>query len=160
VFGIDLLVRALFEQPIVRGLAAVIAQTSVPAVACLPLIARPWPVVLPLSFAQQRLWFLEQLTPGQATYHVPATVQLRGALDVRGRRPGRPGVVRRHEALRTQFPARDGTPHQLIADAAHVRVPLPVIDLTSIGDAARAAAPSTDMSAGASLTQAVAQAVA
>ncbi|HEX2077204.1 MAG TPA: amino acid adenylation domain-containing protein, partial [Longimicrobium sp.] len=72
---------------------------------------------LPLSFAQQRLWFLEQLGNLGGTYHVPTRLRLRGALDRAALRRALDGIVARHEALRTTFAEVDGTPEQRIAPA-------------------------------------------
>src|SRR4029078_9114911 len=67
---------------------------------------------VPISFAQQRLWFLDQWEPGSSAYVIPAAVRLRGALDVEALRQSVALVVRRHAALRTIFVSGDG---QLIA---------------------------------------------
>jgi len=82
---------------------------------------------LPLSFAQQRLWFLDQLAPGNPFYNIPAAVRLDGALDVEVLHRSLNEIVRRHEVLRTTFPKVDGVPSQVIAAA--LALPLPVIDL-------------------------------
>ncbi|HEX5760250.1 MAG TPA: condensation domain-containing protein, partial [Thermoanaerobaculia bacterium] len=89
----------------------------------------------PLSFAQERIWFLDQLEPGSPFYSVPAAVRLSGALraDLFARSLGE--VVRRHQVLRTTFPTFDGRALQLVAPAAAVAVP--VVDLTALPPAAR-----------------------
>ncbi|MEU9204631.1 condensation domain-containing protein, partial [Streptomyces sp. NPDC048332] len=70
---------------------------------------------LPLSFAQQRLWFLDRLTPGSADYLVPMALRVRGPLNVAALETALSGLVARHEVLRTAFPADDdGTPQQVI----------------------------------------------
>ena len=89
---------------------------------------------LPLSFAQQRLWFLDQLGAGVA-YSVPWVWRLDGSLNVAALESSLNEVVRRHEALRTTFPARDGRPEQVVAP--ELRVPLPVVDLRCVEDASR-----------------------
>ncbi|MCA1614416.1 MAG: condensation domain-containing protein, partial [Acidobacteria bacterium] len=81
----------------------------------------------PLSFAQQRLWFLDQLEPGAAAYNVTAALRLKGRLDADALRRALDEVVRRHESLRTTFAEADGQPVQLIAP--ELTVSLPVVDL-------------------------------
>ncbi|MFE9746688.1 non-ribosomal peptide synthase/polyketide synthase [Saccharothrix saharensis] len=80
----------------------------------------------PLSFAQQRLWFLDQFQPGGTEYVTPLAVRLRGALDVPRLERALTALVERHEALRTTFPAVDGLPVAVVRPAA--AVPLPVVD--------------------------------
>jgi amino acid adenylation domain-containing protein/non-ribosomal peptide synthase protein (TIGR01720 family) len=82
----------------------------------------------PLSFAQQRLWFLEELLPGSPVYHIVRTVRLGGQLDVRALQQALDAIVARHEALRTTFAAVDGSPRQFIASS--VSVALPTVDLS------------------------------
>jgi amino acid adenylation domain-containing protein/non-ribosomal peptide synthase protein (TIGR01720 family) len=89
---------------------------------------------LPLSFAQQRLWFLDQLGAGVA-YSIPWACRLDGSLDVAALEASLNEIVRRHEALRTTFPARDGRAEQVVAP--ELPVPLPVVDLRGLPDSAR-----------------------
>jgi amino acid adenylation domain-containing protein/non-ribosomal peptide synthase protein (TIGR01720 family) len=84
----------------------------------------------PLTFGQQRLWFIEQLNPGTAAYNIPFAGRLRGALDPGLLEHGLREVVRRHEVLRTRFLLRDGQPVQVIDPAPFVRLPL--VDLTAL----------------------------
>ncbi|HEV8241011.1 MAG TPA: amino acid adenylation domain-containing protein [Thermoanaerobaculia bacterium] len=86
----------------------------------------------PLSFSQRRLWFLDQMDPGNASYNMPAAVRLRGALDVGALERSLNAVVERHEALRTTFPALAAEPVQMVS--AHLHVPLPVVDLAASPD--------------------------
>src|SRR5437016_2631220 len=81
----------------------------------------------PLSFAQERLWFLDQLEPGSSLYTIPAMVRLRGQLDVAAFEKGLGDLVRRHETLRTTFTTVEGRLVQVVAPAREA--PLPVIDL-------------------------------
>ncbi|MCY1045105.1 non-ribosomal peptide synthase/polyketide synthase, partial [Corallococcus sp. bb12-1] len=129
-FGIALPLRALFESPSVERLALQVdaALLAGPASRLAPLKLAPRDGALPLSFAQQRLWFLEQLQPGTATYNIPAALRMEGALDVEALRQGFDGLVLRHEALRTTFRDASGRPVQVIHPAAPV--PLPVVDLS------------------------------
>jgi amino acid adenylation domain-containing protein len=84
----------------------------------------------PLSFAQQRLWFLNQLQPDSSFYNVPDTYRLTGCLDARVLERCFDALVRRHETLRTTFKLVDGEPRQFINDPAPFN--LPVIDLTHL----------------------------
>jgi len=88
--------------------------------------------LLPLSFAQQRLWFIEQMAPGNPAYHIPAALRLRGRLDVAALEDSFSELVRRHEALRTSFVSIDGEPQQSI----HAPQPMPIPLLEADGDEA------------------------
>src|SRR5580692_1395139 len=83
--------------------------------------------LLPLSYAQQRLWFLDQLEPGKATYNIPCAVRLSGVLDVGALQESLQEIVRRHEVLRTSFPMKEGNPVQEIEP--EMRIELAVKDL-------------------------------
>ncbi len=82
----------------------------------------------PMSFAQQRLWLLDQITPGSATYGVPRALRLRGPLDVRALQAAIQAIVVRHESLRTHFTVVDDEPMQIVQDA--IDVPFVVVDLS------------------------------
>ena len=82
----------------------------------------------PLSFSQQRLWFLDQMDPENAAYNIPAAVRLEGPLNLEALERSFNEIIRRHEVLRTTFPSFDGRPLQLI-DPAY-ELPLNIIDLT------------------------------
>ena len=87
---------------------------------------------LPLSFAQQRLWFLDQLYPEESrgtVYNIPVAVKFRGTLDIEALRKSLSEIVRRHEVLRTSFPTVNDEPRQVIAPADARALPLPVVDL-------------------------------
>ncbi|HET9225446.1 MAG TPA: amino acid adenylation domain-containing protein, partial [Thermoanaerobaculia bacterium] len=86
----------------------------------------------PASFAQQRLWFLDQLEPGSFAYNLAGAVRLEGSLDVEALSSALSGIVERHESLRTTFIESDGQPRQVIADPAPLS--LPVFDLSSVPD--------------------------
>ncbi|MBZ4423317.1 non-ribosomal peptide synthetase, partial [Myxococcus sp. RHSTA-1-4] len=137
--GVELPLRTLFESPTVETLAAHLARTGesarghqVPDIAPVP---RTGP--LPLSFAQQRLWLLEQLEPGSATYNMPSFVRLEGPLDVDALRRALDALVGRHETLRTTFIQQGEQPVQVIAPGA--ALPLEVEDLGGLeSQAARA----------------------
>ncbi|MFD3658946.1 condensation domain-containing protein, partial [Streptomyces sp. NPDC058620] len=88
---------------------------------------------LPLSFAQQRLWFLDQLDPGSVEYNVPMPIRLGGALDIPALSAALSAIVARHEVLRTRLVAGDdGVPHQVIDPATPL--PLPVADVSGEED--------------------------
>jgi acyl-CoA synthetase (AMP-forming)/AMP-acid ligase II/acyl carrier protein len=82
---------------------------------------------LPLSFAQQRLWFLDRLRPESAFYNIAIAAQLKGELNIPALKQSFDEIIRRHEALRTNFVNVSGTPNQAIADA--LNLPLPIVDL-------------------------------
>ena len=88
---------------------------------------------LPLSFAQERLWFLDRLAPGKSIYNIPIAVRLEGWLDVARLEGALSAVVDRHEALRTTFAARDDRPVQVVASLAPEPRPLPIVDLAALG---------------------------
>ena len=85
---------------------------------------RARPEIVPPSFAQQRLWLLDQMEPGSASYNIPAAAWLRGRVDIGILRRCLGELVRRHESLRTIFPAVDGTPRQHVTDPYDVALPL------------------------------------
>ena len=119
--------RLLLERMLAReGLAA--AQSS-----RIPRRAGGGPV--PLSFGQQRLWFLHELAPESAAYIISERVHLRGVFDPEALRGALAAAVRRHEVLRTSFPAVDGEPVQAVAEPSPPA--LPCVDLAALPPAAR-----------------------
>jgi amino acid adenylation domain-containing protein len=138
-FGIDLPLSALFEEPTVAGLTAKLLATSNAGTgrASASLTRVPRDGNLPLSFNQQRLWFLDQLEPGSSSYNLPLALRINGPLSVRVLAAVLAEVVRRHEILRTGFVAIDGQPVQMIAPS--VPVELPLIDLSWLPERQRAA---------------------
>ncbi|MBW3655532.1 MAG: non-ribosomal peptide synthetase, partial [Gemmatimonadetes bacterium] len=102
-----------------------------------PVLRRRRADSLPLSFAQERLWFLEQMEPGSAAYNIPAALRLTGTLDEQALRGALGEIVRRHEALRTTFTAANGAAVQVVHPPAEV--PLPVRDLGELPEPAREA---------------------
>ncbi|HZI13407.1 MAG TPA: amino acid adenylation domain-containing protein, partial [Myxococcus sp.] len=138
-FGIDLPLRMLFEAPSLEALARMVdAAIASGGASSLP-APRPVPRngALPLSFAQQRLWFLDRLEPGSPFYNIPTAVRLDGALDVGALERSLQELVRRHESLRTTFGEEADLPVQHI----HPEAPLPltVVDLSHLPEEERAA---------------------
>ncbi|NEP62084.1 MAG: non-ribosomal peptide synthetase, partial [Symploca sp. SIO2G7] len=91
----------------------------------------------PLSFAQQRLWFLDQMKPGNPLYNIPGAVRLKGSLDVVAFEESFNEILHRHEALRTTFKALEGQPVQVIAPT--LRLALPILDLQQLREDKREA---------------------
>ncbi|HYO15770.1 MAG TPA: amino acid adenylation domain-containing protein, partial [Thermoanaerobaculia bacterium] len=132
-FGVELPLRSLFEAPTVAALAARFDALQQPAAERrLPGLApvAPRPEHPPLSFAQERLWFLDQYEPGSGAWNLPSVLRLRGRLDHAAFEAALEELVRRHEALRTAVDVVDGRPVQRVAPAAGV--PLPGIDLGAL----------------------------
>ncbi len=140
IFEVDLSLPELFETPTVAGLAERVdfrmregGGAEIPPIE--PVSRKG---ELPLSFAQQRLWFLDQLAPGNLFYNIPLAVRLKGRLDVAALERTLNEIVERHEILRTTFDTVDGKPVQVIAPQREV--PLPVKDLARLDQAERQAA--------------------
>ncbi len=137
-FHVEVPLATLFEYPTVTALGTQIERSlragqlsEVP-----PLRSAPRDHPLPLSFAQQRLWFLDQFTPGSTVYNMPSATRLRGRLDVRSLAASLNTIVQRHEVLRTSFPAGpDGQPFQAIAPS--LELPLNLIDLSALPEQKR-----------------------
>jgi amino acid adenylation domain-containing protein/FkbM family methyltransferase len=125
-FEIEVPLRELFEHPTIRELGESIERELGQGVRveAPPIVKVDREKELPLSFAQQRLWFFDQMEPGSDFYNVPAAVRLTGWLDVEALERTLTEVVRRHEVLRTTFATKDGRPVQLIHPAAAVKLPL------------------------------------
>ncbi|MES1243271.1 MAG: amino acid adenylation domain-containing protein [Acidobacteriota bacterium] len=132
--GVDLPVRSLFEAPTVAALAERVgsARELEP-----PIVAAPRDRDLPLSFAQQRLWFLHQLDPQSPAYHVPGILRLEGRLDVSALEGALRAIARRHESLRTTVSLAGEQPAQRISLEEEVQ--LPVVDLSKLSCEARRA---------------------
>jgi amino acid adenylation domain-containing protein len=147
VFDVELPLGGLFDAPTLEKIAARVdqmktdevladpARAGAQASSVPPLMRVPRDRPLPLSFAQERLWLVDQLQPGNPAYNVPQLVDIRGPLDIAKLRRSLELVVERHEGLRTAFPAADGRPSQRIQPS--VRVEIPVTDLSGSPDAGR-----------------------
>ncbi|MFE0653939.1 amino acid adenylation domain-containing protein [Streptomyces sp. NPDC059534] len=128
--GARVSVRDLFRCPSVARFAEFLAETDGEDRRPV-LMAAARPERVPLSAAQRRLWFLDQMEGASATYNIPLAVRLTGTLDTDALRLALTDLLGRHEALRTVFPAEQGTPHQLVVPADQARVDLPVIPATA-----------------------------
>ncbi|HYU36097.1 MAG TPA: amino acid adenylation domain-containing protein [Thermoanaerobaculia bacterium] len=134
-FEVELLLRTLFEAPTLAGLARIVREARPESVVESPIVPVPRDVPggeLPLSFAQQRLWVIEQIDPGSPAYSIPFAMRLTGELSPALLARAFAEVVRRHEALRTTFASREGRPVQVISPQAAVE--LPVVDLSGLPD--------------------------
>ncbi|MFJ4283643.1 amino acid adenylation domain-containing protein, partial [Streptomyces massasporeus] len=123
----EISLRTVFENATVASLAEALGLA---AGARQALTARPRPERLPLSAAQNRLWFLNQMETGRAAYNDGLTVDLSGSVDSDALRAALTDVVARHESLRTVFPVQDGTPRQHVLEPADARPELTVTEVT------------------------------
>ena len=111
--GVDVALTLVFDRPVLGEFADAVAQAAPSVQAPITPARRDRP--LPLSFAQQRLWFLSQMDGVNRVYHVPMALRLTGDLDGGALRRALDRLVARHEALRTSFSSADGEPVQHIA---------------------------------------------
>jgi len=132
VFKIELPLRELFEAPVVADLARRIERAhqqsqgySAPAILPVPRTGD-----LPLSFAQQRLWYLDQLDPRSPLYNIPMAFQFIGKLDIPALQTSLNTIVQRHENLRSSFPTIDGKP--ILRIAPELTVPVVMVDLQEL----------------------------
>ena len=133
-FKINVALGDFFEQPTVRALAEIVRTAlGVKEGFDTPIVSVSRPDRLPLSFAQERLWFLHQLEPDTAAYNIPTATLIEGQLNVDAFNEALNEVVRRHEALRTTFAVTDGQPAQVIL--SELRLALPVVDLSNLSKA-------------------------
>ena len=120
-----------FAEAIEKGLSGTRALNELP----IEKARRDEP--LPLSFAQQRLWFLDQLNPNSAVYNVPMAVRLQGPMEISALEQALSEIFRRHESLRTVFTVTADQPRQVIKPATQVEIP--ITDLTNLDQAEREA---------------------
>ncbi len=126
VLGVEVPLRALFKNPTAAGLAEAVewelrAGSGVEAPPIMPTSRQG---ELPLSFAQQRLWFIQQLDPQSIAYNAPLAVRLQGELYVSALRQSLGEIMRRHEVLRTRFISRQGRPVQVIDEPCEIELPV------------------------------------
>jgi amino acid adenylation domain-containing protein len=131
--GAEVALGDLFLRPVLADFAAGLHAAERAELPPIEPIARTGDV--PLSFAQQRLWFLEELGSGGRAYHIPTRLRLRGELDRAALAEALDRIVERHEALRTTFHEADGQPVQRVAPAEEACMALAEHDLTGGGDA-------------------------
>ena len=131
--GLSPVKRALLELRLKQKRAGASANGAAPP----PIPRRPDPASAPLSFAQQRLWFLDQLDPGSSLYSMPRQIRAQGPLDASALERALNALVARHEALRTSFPTVAGQPVQRIAPAEPLRIP--VVELSHLPESEREA---------------------
>jgi len=136
VLQVEVPIEILFEAPALSQLARRITNLlQGEAVATPPMRAVSRDETMPLSFAQQRLWMVEQYEPDTAAYNIPADVRLSGPLKVSALENSLNEIVRRHETLRTSFISQQGQPVQVISPA--LKVQLSLIDLQELPEAER-----------------------
>ncbi|GAA2545417.1 MULTISPECIES: non-ribosomal peptide synthase/polyketide synthase [Streptomyces] len=135
-FGTDLSPRAVFTHPTPAALAALLTAdgSGEAAPAAIVPVTRDTPA--PMSYAQQRLWFLEEFAPGSGEYVTALALRLRGRLDVPALTAALRALVERHEALRTTFDAVDGHGVQIVHPTREV--PLTLHDLSALAESDRA----------------------
>ncbi|WP_185149035.1 non-ribosomal peptide synthetase [Streptomyces sp. Ag109_O5-1] len=128
VLGVEIAIREVFAAPTVAGIARRLESGGAarPAV-----VAGVRPQVVPLSFAQQRVWFLGELEGLSATYNIPVMLRISGELDLAALRLALRDVVERHESLRTVFTAVDGQPYQRIISDPSAYPQLTVVEATA-----------------------------
>src|SRR5215468_4185565 len=127
--GVELAIRTLFESPTAGELSARLREAGRGRA---PLAPQERPERAPLSYAQQRLWFIDRLEGTSAEYNMPEALRLRGELDLEALERTINTIVERHESLRTRFSEVDGAPAQVIEP--ELRIEAPVEDLSGLGE--------------------------
>ena len=140
-FDVEVSLKDFLEGPTISRLARLVghAMTDGAALQAPPLARVERDAPLPASFAQHRLWFLDQLEPGRSAYHIPAAIKLVGRLDTSALERALNEVVRRHEALRTTLVSEGGIPRQVVAD--RLDLPMTTEDLSGLPPDEREALP-------------------
>jgi amino acid adenylation domain-containing protein len=127
---IEISIGDIFDHPSIEALAEQLESRSARTVQPL-LVRQPRPQLIPLSFSQERLWFIDRLE-GSRQYHIPWVLRLQGELEESLLGEALRGIITRHEVLRTMIREENGEPYQLILDAAEWR--LEIIDLSGQGE--------------------------
>ncbi len=136
-FAVDLPLRAIFESPGLSAFAARIEEVkqTQQGLELSPLLSVPRNQPLPLSFAQQRMWFVDQLDPDNPLFNIPCTLRVDSQLNVSVLQQTIDALVERHETLRTNFASADGKPVQVIVPMR--QIPVQAIDLSRLPNAER-----------------------
>lgn len=127
-FDVDLQLRRIFEAPTIAEMARLLDGDETENEGAPEIQPVPREENFPLSFSQQRLWFLDQLEPDSPFYNIPTALRFQGKLDLAAFKQSLQALISRHESLRTTFDEIDGKPFQVFADA--IELPLEVKDLT------------------------------
>jgi amino acid adenylation domain-containing protein len=137
IFDVEVPLESFLDEPTVSRLACLVGRglAEGTAVRGMPLMPVPRDGPLPASFAQERLWFLDQLEPARISYHIPSAVRLEGPLDIPALNRAFNEVVLRHEVLRTTLVSDGGIPRQVIAE--RMDLPLTVEDLSGLPESER-----------------------
>ncbi len=132
IFAVEIPLRAVFESPTVTQLDQTLTQLRLAGsrLSLPPIQPTKDRKQFPLSWAQERLWFLNQLEGASATYNLPEAVRITGILDIDVLQQALAEIVRRHEVLRTSFPTVNGTPVQVINSEATIKIK--VVDLQQL----------------------------
>jgi amino acid adenylation domain-containing protein len=133
-FSVELPLRVIFESPTVSEIAETIEKSirAEEGIVLSPIVPVSRDRQLPLSFSQQRLWFIDRFEPDSAAYNVPAGVRLRGQINVPALEQALSELIRRHEALRTVFAEVDGLPVQVIIPAEPL--PLAITEIAGLSE--------------------------
>ncbi len=136
-FAVELPLRSLFEAPTIAEFASRVENSlsNGQSQEALPLVPIPRSESIPLSFAQARLWFLDQLQPESSLYNIPLALRLSGQLNITALQSSINEIIRRHEALRTNFTTQEGQPVAVIA--ATLNCQLQVVNLLHIRESER-----------------------
>jgi amino acid adenylation domain-containing protein len=134
-FGVDLPLRRLFEASTLAAMARAVLDAGDRGSPSPPIGPVPRNGDLPLSFSQERLWFLHRLQPESSAYNIPLALRVEGHLDPHRLAAALSAVARRHEVLRTVFAERDGGPIQIVLSPSDIA--LPAVDLRGLPLAAR-----------------------
>ncbi|MBV8070954.1 MAG: amino acid adenylation domain-containing protein, partial [Acidobacteriaceae bacterium] len=130
VWGNELPLETMFNAPTLREMAAAIDLSRASDALATAVTRLDRSTAMPLSFAQQRLWFLSQLEPDNPFYNTPLALRLSGPLAPQHLHGALQDVIARHEALRTAFPSEDGRARQAVVDA--LEIPLQQLDLSDL----------------------------